>query len=105
MVTLFKSSCGSGASAQKPRNIKSKGDFDMKKFCDEAEIRGPKLLSSIAAYNAVQLAWDFASFKDWTGLSCEENDDGTVDVYYQFYELKDAFLLEEIIETAQKRGL
>lgn len=78
----------------------------MKKFYDDdVQIRGPKLLSSIAAYNAVQLAWDFADFKDWTGLDCEENDDGTVDVYYQFYELKDAFLLEEIIETAQKRGL
>ena len=105
MGTLFKAHAVLGAPAQKPHNIKSKGDFSMKKFCDEAEIRGPKLLSSIAAYNAVQLAWDFAPFKDWTGLSCEENDDGTVDVYYQFYELKDAALLEDIIETAQKRGL
>lgn len=77
----------------------------MKKFYDDAQIRGPKLLSSMDGYKAVQLAWDFASFKDWTGLDCEENEDGTVDVYYQFYELKDAFLLEEIIETAQKRGL
>ena len=74
----------------------------MKKINAESEIRGPKLVSDIRTYRAIMLAWDFADFHDWTALSYDEYEDGTVGVYYEFFDIRDAFRIEEIIEAAQK---
>lgn len=74
----------------------------MKQIYTDSEIRGPKLLNDIRTYRAIELACNFTSLRDWATLSCEEYEDGTVGVYYEFFDIRDAFRIEEIIETAQK---
>ena len=74
----------------------------MKQIYTDSEIRGPKLLNDIRTYRAIELACNFASFQDWIALSYEEYEDGTVGVYYEFFDIRDAFRIEEIIEAAQK---
>ena len=77
----------------------------MNKMYAYSEIGEPMIVKNMNTYKAIQLAWDFADFHDATSLRCEEQEDGTVKVIYEYFDGRDVFKLQQIIEEAQKRGL
>lgn len=77
----------------------------MKKMYEYSEIGEPMIVKNMNTYKAIQLAWDFADFYDATGLRCEEQEDGTVKVIYEYFDGRDVYKLQQIIEEAINRGL
>ena len=77
----------------------------MKKIYSYFEVGEPAIVKSMSTYKAIQLAWDFTDFYDATGPRCEEQENGTVKVIYEYFDGRDVYKLQQIIEEAINRGL